>query len=592
MRRIALAAAIAAAFPAVAVDGQKALGDIDFFLTVLHFNDGESELLGSETAGGVGRFTAKMRDLTFAARNYSDMAPSDFIVLSSGDNFLAGPEFSASLDLPETATFYDAQALFLAQAHVSAIGNHEFDFGPDVLARFVDSIPVTFVSANLDFTNEPSLQALADRGEIRPSTVVTRSGRRIGVVGATTDRLPTVSSPRNTIVSAPAAAIQAEVDALLADGVEIIILISHLQNIEEDLALIPQLRGIDVAIAGGGDELLANPGNPVVPGDEGEIFGPYPVYTADADNRFVPIITGSGGYNYIGRLILGFSEDGEIMFIDTVESGPQRVVSPVIGPDGVNASNSPFLPAAVTIEGPVLATVSELIENVVAQSEVPLNGVRGQVRTRETNLGNLIADSLLDAANDKAAEFGIGPASVAFQNGGGIRNDAVIPAGPITEFDTFSIVPFANFVSIVPDITPADLKALLENAYSAGLTDAGELQAEGRFAQIAGMTVEIDLAGVPFMSRVVSATLDDGTVLIQGGQPVGGPSINVATINFLASGGDAYPFPGAPDDPDFVSVGVTYQQALQGFIQENLGGTITAADYPEGGEGRIVQSGG
>jgi 5'-nucleotidase len=57
----------------------------------------------------------------------------------------------------------------------------------------------------------------------------------------------------------------------------------------------------------------------------------------------------------------------------------------------------------------------------------------------------------------------------------------------------------------------------------------------------------------------------------------------VATIDFSARGGDQYPFRGAP----FTVVGVSYQQALRNYIVDGLGGTITAADYPEGGEGRI-----
>jgi hypothetical protein len=87
-------------------------------------------------------------------------------------------------------------------------------------------------------------------------------------------------------------------------------------------------------------------------------------------------------------------------------------------------------------------------------------------------------------------------------------------------------------------------------------------------------------------TRVVEITLDDGTPVVAGGALVAGaPPVNIATNDFSARGGDQYPFRGAP----FVTFpGVTYQQALSGFIQEDLGGVITAADYPEGGEGRIT----
>jgi len=65
---------------------------------------------------------------------------------------------------------------------------------------------------------------------------------------------------------------------------------------------------------------------------------------------------------------------------------------------------------------------------------------------------------------------------------------------------------------------------------------------------------------------------------------VPGPSLNIATIDFLARGGDQYPYRGAP----FTTIGVTYQQALSNYIVTPLDGEITAADYPEGGEGRIT----
>ena len=61
-------------------------------------------------------------------------------------------------------------------------------------------------------------------------------------------------------------------------------------------------------------------------------------------------------------------------------------------------------------------------------------------------------------------------------------------------------------------------------------------------------------------------------------------ALNVATIDFLARGGDEYPFDNAP----FTSLGVTYQQALENYIVGGLGGSINPDNYPEGGLGRIT----
>ena len=86
-------------------------------------------------------------------------------------------------------------------------------------------------------------------------------------------------------------------------------------------------------------------------------------------------------------------------------------------------------------------------------------------------------------------------------------------------------------------------------------------------------------------TRVMEVTLDDGTVIVTGGAVVTGPDLTVATIDFLARGGDQYPYRGAP----FTVLGASYQQALSNYIVDGLGGVISGADYPVGGEGRITQ---
>ncbi|MEL7171320.1 MAG: 5'-nucleotidase C-terminal domain-containing protein, partial [Bacteroidota bacterium] len=120
----------------------------------------------------------------------------------------------------------------------------------------------------------------------------------------------------------------------------------------------------------------------------------------------------------------------------------------------------------------------------------------------------------------------------------------------------------------------------------------------GRFAQIAGFTYTYDADRqartfdddsnvIEEGDRVRSATLDDGTAIIRLGEVVdGAPNINVATADFLARGGDQYPF----GDNTFTLLGVSYQQALANYIVDELGGQITAAAYPVGGEGRIVDA--
>jgi 5'-nucleotidase len=80
--------------------------------------------------------------------------------------------------------------------------------------------------------------------------------------------------------------------------------------------------------------------------------------------------------------------------------------------------------------------------------------------------------------------------------------------------------------------------------------------------------------------------LDDGTQLIDAGSLVVDPSytLAIATIDYLARGGDQYPFEGLP----FSNLNITYQDALGNYIRQGLGGVISAVDYPVGGNGRVV----
>jgi 5'-nucleotidase len=569
-----------------------------FCLFVLHNNDGESDLLPESSSpddfGGVAHFGGLVNALRRDATTRSEVAGQQCgtrgtLMLSSGDNFLAGVEFDASLQ--KGVPFFDSIALDTIGYGALVIGNHEFDFGPDVLADFIEGFTKSgpFISANLDFSGEPRLAALESAGRIAKSVVERRAHRDIGIIGATTERLATISSPRNVKVLPVVENVQAEIDRLIAAGVNKIIFVSHLQSIEEDKAVLAQLRGVDIAIAGGGDELLANPGTLLVPGDSSA--GPYPTLVDDADGKQIPLITTSGGYNYVGRLMVTFDKNGEISGIDA-GSGPVRVAG------GTNAdAATPKKGLERQVEQPVRAAIEASATTEIGITEVGLDGIRGQIRTVETNLGNLIADSQLWQARQLAASFGVSLPEVAIQNGGGIRNDDFRGPGVLTDKDTFDILPFANFVSVIEGISIAQFKEILENAVSRVAFG------DGRFAQISGFKFTWDPAGQPqiidpvtgvitqtgervrYAALVNASGLVTRELIIDGVVQRGAP-LTIASIDFLLRGGDQYPYGGAP----FTSLGVTYKQALVNFIDNGLGGTVNAADYPVGGEGRITRA--
>jgi len=566
-----IAATAALVSPAGAQETPVPISADTFSLTILHNNDGESKLLPDEDAGfpGVARFATQMKELQAAA------ADSGVVTLTSGDNFLASQELNVSLS--REGALYDSIALS-GLYDAMALGNHDFDLGPEVTARFIEGFDpaVPFLSANADFSGEPVLQALVDSGVLAGSAVVETGGQQVGVIGAVTPLLRNISTPRNVAISGVLAAVQAEVGSLTEAGVDKIILVSHLQGVSEEVALVADLAGVDVVIAGGGDDLLRNEGDTCMPDDEPA--GPYPMLVADSTGTDVPVVTAPGGYRCIGALTVVFDGDGSIV------SHSGRSV-------GVSFATTPDPAVQSSVIEPLAAAVAEIDADVVGTSEVDLDGRRASVRTGSSNQGNLHADALRATAANLAADFGTPMPDVAIQNGGGIRNDAVIPAGPITAGDTWDIAPFRNFV-VVGEVSRETFHVLLEQAVDR-IPGAG-----GQFPQVSGFTFSYDpsaparetdragdcsLAGDPG-SRIRDVTLDDGTAVVRGGAVVPGGPVVLVTIDFLANGGDCYPL----GDIEFTKLGVSYQQALANYIAEDLGGTITATDYPEGGDDRIV----
>ena len=309
---------------------------------------------------------------------------------------------------------------------------------------------------------------------------------------------------------------------------------------------------------------------------------------------WLPVVTTSGNYRYLGRLVVNFDGMGHVTSIEDV-SGPVLVTS--------DAGTDEFIQTNVV--DPVSEYEDGLAANVLATSEVELESGRGSTfgdtagkRVQETNLGNLFAYALLWQGQQLAADYGADVPQVAIQNGGGIRNDSfsdgVTPPYDITQLDTWDLAPFANFVTVIEDLTPGQLEDILEHAW-------GELPgSNGSFAQIAGMTVEVefDPATAP-VDGGANPSVDVTDITLDGGTPVlvnnvaQAVTVDLVTIDFLAGGGDGYPI---PDGASVVKLPASYQQALENFLSGDagdgaLGGAVTAADYPAvavGGGSRIL----
>ncbi|MGF1512960.1 MAG: 5'-nucleotidase C-terminal domain-containing protein [Elainellaceae cyanobacterium] len=535
----------------------------------------------------------------------------------------------------------------------SAVGNHEFDFGTstffDIIApdfrdeeladdRWVGA-QFPYLSANLDFSAEEDLAELftsdilvntafetgpeeslagADAPKIAPSTIIeeldpnTGLVEQIGVVGATTQILEDITSTGDVEVIGPdqndmtvlAGILQPEIDALVAQGVNKIVLVSHLQQIALEQELATLLNGVDVIVASGSDTLLADSEDVtrgLQPGATPD--GDYPIQTADAAGNPVLIVSTDGEYSYLGRLVVTFDDSGVVIpgSVDPSVSGAFATTE--AGVTALFGANDPFAPgtdaaAVQSLVGETVAIVTEQDSVIFGDTTVFLDGRRSEVRTEETNLGNLTADANLFVAQQVDPTV-----QVSLKNGGGIR-DAIgsvgddgelLPTeanpasgkqeGEISQLDIANSLRFNNGLTLLT-LTAEELRQILEH----GVAGTEEGATPGQFPQVGGVSfsfnpdgqaIEFDDDGnlVTPGSRIESATItaDDGSIvdiLVEDGEVVGDAAreIRVVTLNFLADGGDGYPFD------------VFGENRVDLFQEEEAPRTGTATFAPDGTE--------
>ncbi len=603
-------------------------------LTLMHNNDGESTILpltNSVEPGSGFPNTAEVDLLTSSVaafdavleREIADARAQGNSVLTvyAGDAFLASATLQLTLGDPN-APVYDALAQSQMPYDAHTLGNHEFDYNPDFLQRFIEAFEVNgeltqpFLAANLDFSGEPGLQALVTNnpnrvlldpvtdGRVIGSTAIITdevTGIPFGIIGVSPFYLPSISSPRGVTVTTPDVTstgqlIQQEADRLTNEyGIARIIVVSHLQDIEEDIGLAPTLSNVDAIVAGGGDELLVNSNldeqMQLLPGEGSSISdNPYPTMVTGADGNRILIVTTAGNYKYVGRLDVQFNSSGNVVGYISEESYPRRVIpdtpdnASAIAALGVTDAVTPSPDIVSSVQVPVADGLEALDAQPVARSEITLDTSRAGARERESNTGNMVTDSYI-YAYDQAAGAGAFPARgpgnqvIAIQNGGGIRQNAgdTLPVGDdiISVRNTFDVLAFFNTMTVVQDVTPTELKQVFERS--------GSRIGGGQFLQISGLTVEYDVSRTAQVidsdaatittpgDRVRSITLDDGTQIVVDGQvDAGAPNVSIVTNSFTAGGGDDYiMFENKPNRPQLLTADnqvLTYRQAWADYM--------------------------
>ncbi len=404
--------------------------DCNVRVTLLQVNDVyQFAPVDRGTRGGIGRV------LTLKKAIQAENPNSLFL--------LAGDTISPSV---ESITYKGAQmieAWNAAGLDYATFGNHEFDFGPDVLKDRMKESKFGWIAANVidTRTGQPF-------GGAQPFVIREFGGVRIGIFGLVLPDTKKTSRPgpdiefRNSCETA-----KQMVSQIHEKGVGVVIALTHL-SLREDKE-VARCSGVDLIIGGHEHTLLQSSA------------GGAPIFKMTADAR------------ELGRFDLNISKTtGKLESIDWK-------VIPV-----TDATTED--PQFEMVYRKYASLLTELAKPV-GKSSVPLDARSEENRTLETNVGNFVADSF---RKTMLADIGL-------INGGSIRADELIAPGPLTMRDVLSILPFKNRLIKIA-ISGATLRTALEHGVS---TTAPGAQ-PGGFPQVSGLQFSFD-ATKPPGSRLV-----------------------------------------------------------------------------------------
>lgn len=434
-------------------------------LTIVHVNDVHGTLKYNEGSGniGFGRLQTKLDELKAANPN--------LLLINAGDTFHGDVDVNLSngqimLDMMNLIGF-----------DVMVPGNHDFNYGYDRLLEMKEAAEFPIISANV--IKEADGSSDFDGFVVKEM----ENGLKVGIFGITTEETKFKTHPDNTVGIEFVDGVErakAMMVELEDEDVDLVVALVHLGNEGTTLTtsrqIAEEVEGIDLIIDGHSHEEL----NEMVNG---------------------ALLVQAGSFlNNIGVVNIEIV-DGEIAKIEE---------------NTVTFEEAKDLVADESVEAAISAALAgnaEKKSEVVGKTTIALDGERANVRTGETNLGNLITDAMRNSTG----------ADIAFTNGGGIR--ASIDEGDITYEEIITSFPFTNTLAVI-EVTGAELKAALEHG-----VDLYPEQA-GHFPHVSGMTYKFD-AGLPIGNRIVEVSV--------GGQPLDlEATYKLVTNDFVAAGGDGY----------------------------------------------------
>lgn len=432
-RRIALTIIIVFAFIASPNAQQKP--DCTVRVTLLQVNDVyQFAPVDQGTRGGLARVLTLKKEI--------EKESPHTIFLLSGDTI------SPSV---ESITYKGAQMIDAWNTlglDYSTFGNHEFDFGPDVLRQRMKESKFKWIAANVidTKTGKPF-------GDAAAYVVREFDGVKVGIFGLTLEETKITSRPGADVEFLnPCETARKMVAEIHARGIKTVVALTHL-SMSEDKE-VARCSGVDVIIGGHEHTLLES------------ASGGAPIFKMTADAR------------ELGQIDLNISKTS-----GAVESIDWKVI-PV-------TDKTPDDKQFAAINRKYGALIKELSQ-LIGRTSVELDARSAVGRTQETNVGDFIADSFRAATR----------ADVGLMNGGSIRADEIIRPGALTKRDVLSILPFKNRVVKV-ELSGATLRAGLEH----GVARSSEDAEPGRFPQVSGVRFTFD-GRRPAGSRIVDLSIN------------------------------------------------------------------------------------
>ena len=509
----------------IAFAGQHAFAatiDKTYNLTILHTNDNHGRFWHNRS-GEYGM--AARATLIQSIRDEVAGTGGHTLLLSGGDINTGVPE----------SDLQDAEPDFKGMNYMAydamALGNHEFDNPLSVLRQQHDWARFPFLSANI--INQDTGMPLFKSHEI-----FDLDGLKVAVVGFTTQDTVRIGNPeflQGLEIQSPIAVATKIVPAIAANS-DLVVAVTHMGhyrfgenggNAPGDVALAKAVDGLDVIVGGHSQTATFSP---------------------DVQNDTLIVQAKEWG-KYVGRLDLQL-RNGEISVVNYQLIPVNLKKKVLIDGEKVSVYIDQEIVADETLKAmlePYQNQGQEQLMQVIGHADAVFVGAREQVRTNETNLGNLIALAQMERVQ---ADLGI-------MNSGGIRDD--MPAGDITYKDVLTVQPFSNTVAYV-DLTGAELMPYLQVA-------ANKEAGSGAFAQFAGTTITMN--GNSIESATVAGKLVEAS-----------KTYRLAINAYMASGGDGYPR--LSDHANYVNSGFVDAEVLKDYISSRS--PLKASDFAAQGD--------